>query len=253
MTADSAEGSAQPYATENPAINVLDGDNGTIWHTKYSGTASPLPHMITIAMGGAVNRVTGLQVRQPLASSACRQRVVHWCRVTAWVKQRARLALSTCAASPCLCSPSQHRHVHCAKQAIACCCLTHSRHEYVLIQRLRLQYVPRQDSNPPNINGNVGMYEIRVSTDGTTFPNTATVTGTLANTAAAKYIRIPGVNAKAVRLTVLTEAGGNGPWTSAAEINVRSITPMPQPAHLALVIVAACKYSRSVEGRIACD
>ncbi|WP_245727713.1 discoidin domain-containing protein [Streptomyces vietnamensis] len=30
------------------AANVLDGDAATIWHSRYSGTAAPLPHSITV-------------------------------------------------------------------------------------------------------------------------------------------------------------------------------------------------------------
>ncbi|MFE9258113.1 discoidin domain-containing protein [Streptomyces sp. NPDC006879] len=30
------------------AVNVLDGDPGTIWHSKWAGTATPLPHSLTI-------------------------------------------------------------------------------------------------------------------------------------------------------------------------------------------------------------
>ncbi|MFJ2592642.1 discoidin domain-containing protein [Streptomyces erythrochromogenes] len=32
------------------AANVLDGDNNTIWHSKWTATAAPLPHTITIDM-----------------------------------------------------------------------------------------------------------------------------------------------------------------------------------------------------------
>jgi galactose oxidase len=32
----------------NPPSNVIDGDNTTIWHSKWDGTPAPLPHTITI-------------------------------------------------------------------------------------------------------------------------------------------------------------------------------------------------------------
>ncbi|MFE7582111.1 discoidin domain-containing protein [Streptomyces gardneri] len=32
------------------AANVLDGDAGTIWHSRWSGTPAPLPHSITVDM-----------------------------------------------------------------------------------------------------------------------------------------------------------------------------------------------------------
>ena len=34
----------------NPASNVLDGDNTTIWHTEYSPDLAALPHEITLDM-----------------------------------------------------------------------------------------------------------------------------------------------------------------------------------------------------------
>lgn len=34
----------------NPCGNVLDGDAGTIWHSKWTDPAAPLPHQITIDM-----------------------------------------------------------------------------------------------------------------------------------------------------------------------------------------------------------
>jgi hypothetical protein len=46
VTADSQELSGE-YA---PVTNVLDGDVNTFWHTKWAGTADPLPHQVTIDM-----------------------------------------------------------------------------------------------------------------------------------------------------------------------------------------------------------
>ena len=67
-----------------------------------------------------------------------------------------------------------------------------------------------------------GKYEVRVSTDGTTFPTATVATGTWADDATLKTARFTAVAAKAVKLTALTEAGARGPWSSAAEINVLS-------------------------------
>lgn len=55
VTADSQETSA----ANNPASNVLDGQPGTIWHTRYGGTVAPLPHWIRIDQG-AQSTVKGL-------------------------------------------------------------------------------------------------------------------------------------------------------------------------------------------------
>lgn len=104
----------------------------------------------------------------------------------------------------------------CAQPWLVCKHIKHGRTCHIFV---RMQYVPRQDGGA-TINGNVGQYEIRLSTDGTTFPTATVAKGTWPNTAAAKYVTFPAANAKAVRLTALTEAGGNGPWTSAAEVNV---------------------------------
>jgi galactose oxidase len=51
VTADSQE----TTVSNNPATNVLDGNAGTIWHTKFSGTAAPLPHTLTIDMHANVS------------------------------------------------------------------------------------------------------------------------------------------------------------------------------------------------------
>ena len=40
-------------------VNVLDGSASTIWHSRWSGTAAPLPHSITIDMH-ATRAVSGL-------------------------------------------------------------------------------------------------------------------------------------------------------------------------------------------------
>jgi galactose oxidase len=51
---------ASDASTGSPASNVLDGDAGTIWHSRYEGTPTPLPHSITIDMQ-SVQDVSGLR------------------------------------------------------------------------------------------------------------------------------------------------------------------------------------------------
>ncbi|OIJ90445.1 hypothetical protein BIV24_18030 [Streptomyces colonosanans] len=44
---------SQETVGENaPATNVLDGDPGTFWHTRWSGTSAPMPHEIQLNLGG---------------------------------------------------------------------------------------------------------------------------------------------------------------------------------------------------------
>jgi len=85
-----------------------------------------------------------------------------------------------------------------------------------------LMYVPRSDGSA---DGNIGQYSISVSADGVTWgppvdqdawPDDKTV----------KYSSFAApVAARFVRLTALTEAGGRGPWSSMAEIEL--LTPAP--------------------------
>jgi hypothetical protein len=53
-SADSANGSF-------PASNVLDGNTGTIWHTEFSGSNPPHPHLLTIDMGSE-QEIAGIRV-----------------------------------------------------------------------------------------------------------------------------------------------------------------------------------------------
>ncbi|HWM07614.1 MAG TPA: discoidin domain-containing protein [Actinophytocola sp.] len=130
--------SDEETASENGrAINVLDGDFGSIWHSRWSGTAAPLPHTITLDLA-APRDVLGLAV------------------------------------------------------------------------------TPRTGSP----NGRIGRYEISVSTNGTTF-GSPVLSGTWPDSAAEQSAVLAApVQARYVRLTALSEAGGRGPWSSAAEINV---------------------------------
>ncbi|MDR6882477.1 uncharacterized protein YjdB [Bacillus sp. 3255] len=51
--------SQETEGEDNSAYNVLDGNNGTIWHTKWDGS-NPLPQSITLYLGGAY-QVTNLK------------------------------------------------------------------------------------------------------------------------------------------------------------------------------------------------
>ncbi|WP_330294433.1 discoidin domain-containing protein [Streptomyces sp. NBC_00503] len=132
-----AAASDEETGSENGrAANVLDGDSGTIWHSKWSGTPAPLPHSITIDM-----------------------------------------------------------------------------HRTAVVSAL--VYLPRSNGG----NGRIGEYSISVSADGQSWASPV-ATGTLADDAGAKTLGFAPQGMRFVRLTALTEAGGRGPWTSAAEINL---------------------------------
>ena len=148
-----AADSAQAGTVEGPAANVLDGNNGTIWHTQYSPTVAPLPHWITIDMH-ATNIVSGLR------------------------------------------------------------------------------YQPRTD----HVNGDIGGYQIHVSTDGSTWGNPV-ASGTFGDGAAEKIVPFAPIAARYVRLTALTEAGNRGPWSNAAEINLNG-NPVPVLNRAAWTIAA---------------
>ncbi|HCT78880.1 MAG TPA: alpha-L-fucosidase [Micromonosporaceae bacterium] len=40
------------------AANVLDGNPATIWHTQWTGTAAPMPHQVTLDLGGSYDVTT---------------------------------------------------------------------------------------------------------------------------------------------------------------------------------------------------
>ena len=89
-----------------------------------------------------------------------------------------------------------------------------------------LSYLPRQDGNS---NGNIGQHKIQLSTDGVNW-GTPVAFGTYLDDNSLKKTLFTATPAQYVRLIALTEAGGRGPWTSAAEINVfssPSYTPPP--------------------------
>ncbi|KAI4190030.1 MAG: hypothetical protein L6R41_001049 [Letrouitia leprolyta] len=88
-----------------------------------------------------------------------------------------------------------------------------------------LNYLPRQDGNK---NGNIGQHTIEVSLDGTTFTKVAS--GTYLDDSSLKSTPFTTTQARYVRLSAQTEAGGRGPWTSAAEINILSSATYTKPA-----------------------
>ncbi|QFZ24607.1 DUF1929 domain-containing protein [Saccharothrix syringae] len=87
-----------------------------------------------------------------------------------------------------------------------------------------LSYTPR----PGGGNGTVGRYEIHLSTDGTTWGEPV-ATGTAADDASVKTLAFAVAPARYVRLTALTEAGGRGPWATAAEIGLLGDPGAPAP------------------------
>jgi galactose oxidase len=78
-----------------------------------------------------------------------------------------------------------------------------------------LSYLPRQDGSR---NGNIGQYRVETSANGTAWGTAAT--GVFVDSIAAKTVAFDATIARYVRLTALTEAGGRGPWASAAELNL---------------------------------
>jgi galactose oxidase len=79
-----------------------------------------------------------------------------------------------------------------------------------------LAYLPRQDAGR---NGTIGRYRVETSMNGTTWAPAA-ASGAFADNQLAQTVTFTPHLARYVRLTALSEAGGRGPWSSAAEINV---------------------------------
>ena len=93
--------------------------------------------------------------------------------------------------------------------------LTIDMHDTVTVAALR--YLPRPAAGGRN--GNIGQYQIHVSADGATW-GTQVAAGQFADDSAEKVVSFPTRSARYVRLTALSEAGGRGPWSNAAEINL---------------------------------
>ncbi len=79
-----------------------------------------------------------------------------------------------------------------------------------------MTYLPRPADSA---NGHLGKYQLATSTNGTMWANQI-ANGTFADNAALQTVVFPPTSARYLRLRVLTEAAGRGPWSSAAEINV---------------------------------
>lgn len=92
-----------------------------------------------------------------------------------------------------------------------------------------ISYQPRQDGVS---NGNIGGHQITLSADGITF-GAPKVLGTWRDDSSTKTSVFEASNARYVRLTALTEAGGRGPWSSVAELKIfTTTTPAPSYAHI---------------------
>src|SRR5258708_17156187 len=85
-----------------------------------------------------------------------------------------------------------------------------------------LSYLPRQDDS---LNGTIGQYSVSVSSDGLNW-GSPVASGTWADDHTEKYAVFTRISARFVRLTVLSEAGNRGPWSSAAEINIHGEAPL---------------------------
>jgi galactose oxidase len=77
-----------------------------------------------------------------------------------------------------------------------------------------LTYLPPSDSP----NGRIGQYRVAVSSNGSSYTQVAT--GTFADDAVQKTVSFATTLARYVRLTAVTEAGGRGTWSAAAEVNL---------------------------------
>jgi galactose oxidase len=94
--------------------------------------------------------------------------------------------------------------------------------------------------------GIIGQFRVETSVDGKWWRTVAS--GVLADTSGEKSVQFAPVTARYVKLTALSEAGGRGPWSSLAELNLITTAPAaPQPGtgswslpiNLPLVPVAA--------------
>ena len=81
------------------------------------------------------------------------------------------------------------------------------------------RYTPRQDKDS---NGNIGEYEITLfrPTGTGTLEASVVASGTFADDKTVKTVEFECADAEMLSITVLSEAGGRGDWTSAAEFEV---------------------------------
>ncbi len=281
--------SDEETAAENGrAVNVLDGNNSTIWHSKWSGTAAPLPHTITLDMHRT--QVVSALVYRPRSGSAngrVGQYAVHlstdgtswgtavatgtladdttiktitfapagtrYVRLTATTEAGNRGPWSSAAELELLGDPGTPAqtvdlardgwtatasdqetasengaaanvldgeaatHWH-SKWSGTAAPLPH----WITIDMKSAREVSAIGYQPrrAGANGRIGNYTVTTSTDGTTFGAPVAV-GTWRDDDTVKgatFTRT--VTARYVRLTATSEAGGRGPWSSAAEIRI---------------------------------
>ncbi len=89
-----------------------------------------------------------------------------------------------------------------------------------------LTYLPRAATSA---NGRIGRYRIEVSSDGSGWTAVATDRA-FTDDAALKTVVFPPRTARHVRLVALSEAGGRGSWSSAAEVNLLGPSGAVAPA-----------------------
>jgi galactose oxidase len=108
-----------------------------------------------------------------------------------------------------------------------------------------LTYLPRPAGSA---NGRIGRYQIATSPNGTTWTTRIAEAG-FPDNSALQTVVFPPVTARYVRVKALSEAGGRGPWSSAAEITILgpsgSVVPgrgsFSAPVGFPLVPVAAAQ------------
>jgi galactose oxidase len=81
-----------------------------------------------------------------------------------------------------------------------------------------LVYTPRPATTGRN--GNIGQFQIDVSSDGTTWSPAPVAQGTWPDSSAKQTATFPSVMARYVRLKALTESANRGPWSDAAELDL---------------------------------
>lgn len=79
-----------------------------------------------------------------------------------------------------------------------------------------VRYLPRQDGG---VNGRIGGYEVYLSNSATDWGQPV-ATGTFGDSGAEQSVAFAPRTARYLRVRALTEAGGRGPWTSAAELTL---------------------------------
>ncbi|MFE5626563.1 discoidin domain-containing protein [Streptomyces virginiae] len=270
------------------AANVLDGDGNTIWHSKWTATAAPLPHSITIDMhrtavvsalvyrpraNGPNGRVgeyaihvsaDGQNWGTPLATGTLADDATtktlgfaptgaRFVRLTAVTEAGNRGPWTSAAEIDLLGDPGtpaatvdlpragwtatasdeettgengraanvldgNANTIWHSKWSATPAPLPHSitidMHRTAVVSAL--VYHPRGDGP----NGRAGAYTVATSTDGITF-GAVVASGTWRDDDTAKTATFTRAeHARYVRLTVTSEAGGRGPWTSAGEIRL---------------------------------